>query len=396
VTGPPALSALAVRVRRAAEAARPITRFLDSPLASRAGDPAVANFLFGNPQEMPLRGFVTAIEGWSEPQHKDWFAYTSYHRPAQDAIAASLASRFAIPFAPDDVLMTTGAFGGLSLLLTALVDPGDEVIFLSPPWFFYESMILLAGGEPVRVTLAPPAFDLDIDRIAAAITPRTRAIIVNSAQNPTGRVYEAATLSALASTLRSASDRHGRPIALFSDESYSRILYDGRTFSTPTAFYPFSFLVYTYGKVLLTPGQRLGYVALAPGMPGRDELRHTLFDLQMIHGWTFPNAVMQYAVPDLEPLSIDIGRLQQKRDRVVSAMREMGYEVESPESTFYVLPRSPIADDQAFCERLAAHDVLCMPGRMFNLPGYFRLSLTASDAMIDRALDALRLTVPPS
>src|SRR5205085_12518645 len=107
------------------------------------------------------------------------------------------------------------------------------------------------GGEPVRVSLTPPSFDLDVDRVAAAITSRTRAIIVNSAQNPTGRVYSAETLSALAAVLEQAGRRDGRPIALISDESYSRILYDGRTFHTPTAFYPFSFLVYTYGKVLL-------------------------------------------------------------------------------------------------------------------------------------------------
>jgi aspartate aminotransferase len=382
-------SPFAARVRRAAGAARLITRFLESPLAARASAPGVANLLFGNPQEMPLPGFVTALQTWSEPQHKDWFAYTSDHRPAQTAIAASLTARYGTAFAADDVLMTTGAFGGLSLLLTALVDAGDEVIFLSPPWFFYESMILLAGGEPVRVSLTPPAFDLALDRIVSAITPRTRAIIVNSAHNPTGRVYDAHTLFELAGVLEIASRHHGRPIALISDESYSRILYDGRTFHTPTAFYRFSFLVYTYGKVLLTPGQRVGYVALAPAMEGREEIRRMLVELRMIHGWTFPNAVMQYAVPELEALTIDISQLQRKRDRVVTALREAGYDVASPESTFYLLPRSPLADDQAFCERLAGFDVLCMPGRMFDLPGYFRLSLTASDAMIEQALGGL-------
>jgi aspartate aminotransferase len=385
------LSSFAPRARRATAAAAPITRFLQSPLASRANDPDAANLLFGNPQEMPLRGFVEALKTRSEPRHKDWFGYTSYHRPAQEAIAASLQTRFDLPFAHDDILMTTGSFGGLSLLLTALVDPGDEVIFLSPPWFFYESMILLAGGEPVRLTLEPPAFDLDVERIAAAITPRTRVVIVNSAQNPTGRIYPAEALEKLGRTLEAASTRHGRPIALLSDESYSRILFDDRRFHTPTAFYDFSFLIYTYGKVLLTPGQRIGYVALSPAMRDRPDIRRSLFELQMIHGWTFPNAVMQYAVPEFEGLSIDIAHLQRKRDRVVDGMRAMGYAVERPESTFYVLPRVPQSasgsDDRQFCERLAEHGVLCMPGQMFAVPGYFRISLTASDAMIDRALD---------
>jgi len=378
------------RLARAAAAAAPIIEFVDSPLGRRADDPRTSNFLFGNPQEMPLASFTASLHRWAEPRHKDWFAYQTYVRTAQQAVAENLRSRYGLPFLPDDVVLTTGAFGGLSMLLNGLIEAGDEVVYFSPPWFFYEAMTLFAGATPVKIALRPPAFDLDLDEIGRALTPRTRAVILNSAQNPTGRVYSADTLRQLAGLLEKASAANGRPVYLFSDEAYSRIVYGGRRFETPTAFYPYSFLIYTYGKVLLTPGQRLGYVAVSPAMPGRDTLRRTFMATQMIQGWTFPNALMQYTVPDLEGQSIDIGHLERKRDRLVGALRDAGYQLESPEATFYLLPRAPIADDQTFCGRLADHDILCMPGSVFDLPGYFRISITASDQMIEQAIPGFR------
>jgi len=377
---------LSRRLASAKRAASPIHSFVESPLARRAEDPKAANFLFGNPHELPLPGIVDAMERALVPKHKDWFAYQVFQRAAQEAIAAGLRDRYGLPFGSDDVLLTTGAFAGLAALLTALAGPGDEVIYVSPPWFFYEAMIESASASAVAAKLSPPAFDLDVDGIARAITPRTRAVIVNSAQNPTGRVYDSATLEQLAALLTDASMSHGRPIALLSDEAYSRIVFDGRRFETPTAFYPFSFLIYTYGKVLLTPGQRVGYIALAPSMPGRDAMRSALITALMVQGWVFPNAIMQYSLPALERLSIDVDRLQIRRNHLVAELRGMGYEVALPESTFYLLPRSPIPDDRAFCDRLAKHDVLCMPGAVFDLPGYFRISITANDEMVERAL----------
>src|SRR4029079_12226514 len=229
-------------------------------------------------------------------------------------------------------------------------------------------------------------FDLDLDAIAAAITPRTRAIIINSPNNPTGVIYQPETLKQLAEILSLASQRNGRPIYLLSDEAYSRIIFDDRSYASPTAFYSYSFLIYTYGKTLLTPGQRIGYVALAPTMPDRESVRMAVLLAQVFTGYAFPNALLQRALPDLEGLSIDIAHLQRKRDRLVAALREMGYEVNLPEGTFYLLVRSPWQDDVAFAEKLAEHDILVLPGAVVELPGYFRISWTANDEMIERAL----------
>ena len=173
---------------------------------------------------------------------------------------------------------------------------------------------------------------------------------------------------------------------LLSDEAYRRIRFDGRAYPSPAESYPYSLVLYTYAKTLLTPGQRLGYIALSPSMPDREPLRRAIFAAQLMTGWAFPNALLQHALADLDGMSIDVEHLARKRDRLVEALRSMGYEVHSPEGTFYLLPRSPIADDWAFVEGLADLGVMCLPGQVVELPGYFRLSLTASDEMIEKAL----------
>jgi aspartate aminotransferase len=229
-------------------------------------------------------------------------------------------------------------------------------------------------------------FDLDVDAIAAAITPRTRVVIVNTPNNPTGRIYPPETLRRLAAVLEAASVRNGRRISLISDEPYNRIVFDGARFHSPAEFYPYTFIAYSYGKTHLAPGQRIGYIALPPTMPDREAVRAAIMQLQIVAGWAFPNAIMQYALPRLEQFMIDVDRLQRRRDRLVDALTEMGYAIHRPEGTFYLWPRSPIGDDAAFARELAEHDVFVMPGHMFETPGFIRICLTANDEMIERSL----------
>lgn len=354
----------------------------DPTIDERAAAPEASDFRFGNPQEMPLPEIQQALTRWAAPQNKDWFAY-KFSEPQAVAVAVeSLRKRIRIDFDPADVSMTTGAFGGLASTLRAVLDPGDEVIYLSPPWFFYVPMILSNGAKAVRVNFTPPGFELPVDGIEQAITSRTRAIIVNSPHNPSGRIFQPNELKRLAKVLNSAP----RPIYLLSDESYNRILYDGREFFSPLHYYDRSFLLYTYGKTLVAPGQRIGYIAMSPSMPERAALRTVLLVSQVVTAYAFPNALMQYSIRDLEKATVDIGALQRRRDRVVGALKEMGYEAVKPEGTFYVLVRSPLADDVAFTRRLATENVFVLPGKIFELPGWFRISLTATDDMVDRAL----------
>jgi aspartate aminotransferase len=270
--------------------------------------------------------------------------------------------------------------------MRTLVDPGDEVIFLSPPWFFYEQLILASGGEPVRVKLEPPAFDLAVDGIAAAIGSRTRAVIVNSPHNPSGRIYGADDLQRLADVLADASGRIGHPIWIISDEPYNRIVFDGREYTSPSQLYPHTIITYSYGKTLLAPGQRIGYLTVPPTLPERAEIRDEIVLQQFAGGYLFPNALLQHSLAELEKLSIDVGALERRRDRLVPALRDIGYDCTLPEGTFYCMARSPIPDDLAFADILAHHRVLVLPGTVVEVPGWFRISLTANDQMVEDAI----------
>ena len=372
--------------QRMRDSVAPFLRFYSGPFSRLNAEPGIADFAVGNPQEMPLPDYVSALQRAAVPQDKDWFAYKISEPASQRTVAETLTQRTGLDWDPADVAMTNGGFAAIAVAMRTLVDPGDEVILLSPAWFFYEILILAAGGEPVRVTLDPPAFDLDVERIAAAIGPRTRAVLVNSPHNPSGRVYTADDLGRLADALTDASARVGHPIWIVSDEPYNRILFDGRAFTSPAQVYAHTLITYSYGKTLLAPGQRIGYVTMPPTLAERAEIRDEIFIQQLAGGFAFPNALLQHALADLEKLSIDIGALERRRNRLVPALRDMGYECSMPEGTFYAMARSPTQDDIAFSDILARHRVLVLPGTIVEVPGWFRISLTASDEMVENGI----------
>jgi len=364
----------------------PFVRFFTGPYAELAPDREVANFAVGNPQELVMPGYVEALRHQLEPRDKDWYAYKLSEPNATQTVAASLSTLTGLEWDPLDVNMTNGGFAAIAVALRTLLEPADEAIYLSPPWFFYEQLILAAGATPVRVKLEPPAFRMDYAAIEAAITPRTRLVLFNSPHNPSGRVYPPADLERLAQMLEAASARTGQPIYLLSDEPYRRILFDGREFHSPVEFYPRTVITYSYGKQLLAPGMRIGYLSWPPTMPDRQRLRDDVFVQQFASGYTFPNADLQHSLPELEPLVIDLPQMERRRDRLVARLREIGYETTMPEGTFYVMARSPIADDEAFGAELGRQKVLVLPGTIVELPGWFRISLTASDEMVERGL----------
>jgi aspartate aminotransferase len=376
---------LATRVQSISNTTIPLRNYVIK-YTERKNRPDINDFAVGNPQDMPMPEFVDALHKALTPQNSQWFGYERGAYAAREVVANSLKQSHRLTVHPDDVQLTTGNFAGNICTLLVLVEPGDEVIFMTPPWFYYEAMVIAAGGVPVKVRIRESDFDLDLDAIAAAITAKTRVIVINSPNNPTGKIYSADTLTKLADILTEASVRIGHPIYLISDEAYNRVLFDGRSFVSPVSYYPYSFLHYTYGKTLLTPGQRLGYIAVSDAMPARDELRRAYGTIQPTFGFQYPNTLMQHALKDLDTISIDSSVLQRRRDILVVALRAVGYEVNVPEGCFYLMPRSPISDDVKFIDILAEHDILALPGTVVELPGFFRLSLTASDEMVERSL----------
>ena len=385
--------ATSARIKAADAAFAAVKDFYSSSrYAERRFDPDVCDFTFGNPQEFPLPGLVTAIRDHAVPHDKNWFAYKTSEEGPQAFLAERLSRELGLRFAPMDIALTTGAFAANMVAFHQVLDPGDEAVFSEPAWFCYEPLLLAAAAVPRKVPLKGPRFDLDLGAIDAAITQRTRLVIVNTPHNPTGRIYDRATLEQLAELLERASARIGHRIYLLSDEPYRRLRFDGRPFHTPAASYPWTFISYSYGKVLLAPGQRLGYLAMSPLMPDADRraFSDAMLAAQMALGWCFPNAVMQYALPDLETLSIDQAALARRRDRLMGVLGTSGYEVLPPEGTFYLWSKWPTGDPGQLWSQLADRKVFVLPGSMMNTPAYFRISLTASDQMVDRALPAFQ------
>ena len=201
------------RTRGVAKALEALSSFfIDSAWARRRNEPGVCDFTFGNPQEWPLPPLVEALRSHAIPRNKDWFGYKANEPDTCEVIAEALGMKLGLPFEAEDIAVTNGAFAALAVAFHLLTDPGDEVVFSVPPWFCYEAMIVDTGGVAVKVPVTLPDFDLDLDAIARALTPRTRIVIVNSPHNPTGRVYSSEMLARLAAVLEAASARNGRRI----------------------------------------------------------------------------------------------------------------------------------------------------------------------------------------
>ncbi|WP_068113418.1 aminotransferase class I/II-fold pyridoxal phosphate-dependent enzyme [Tropicimonas marinistellae] len=378
------------RSRLASEEIRTVFDFFASYRSDIPDEDVLADLTFGNPHEMPLPGLVSSLKHRVEPKSVDWFAYKSNEEEPRAAVAEALSQELGLAFTPEDIAMTAGAFGAIALAFSMLLDPGDECIIPLPGWFCYSTMLAARGARAVPAPLAEGTFDLDIGAIAEAITPRTKIVIVNTPHNPTGVIYSRERLAELADLLETKSREIGHPIFILSDEPYRRIRFDGVDFTSPAAVYPRTLIDYSYGKILLAPGLRIGYLAISPQMPAdeREAIQSYATTTQVSEGWAFPDAPLQYAIRDLEKLSIDVAALEAKRDRIHGALTQWGYELTKPAGTFYLWGRAPSGDSVAFAEELARKGVFVMPGTLFDRPSDFRICLTGTAEMIEASLPA--------
>jgi aspartate aminotransferase len=305
------------------------------------------------------------------------------------AVAAHLARAAGVPYGPDDVLMSVGAGGGLNVVLKALLDPGDQVVFLSPYFVEYRFYVQNHGGEPVPVP-TDARFRPDAEAIRAALTPRTRALVLNSPNNPTGVVYPAEDLEAVGRVLAEASRAQGRPVWLVSDEPYRAIAYDGVEVPWPVRHYRDTIHVTSFSKDLSLPGERIGYVAVNPASPGAAELVRALTFTTRILGFVNAPALQQRLVEGLLDVRVDLTDYARRRARLLEALSASGYEVVPPGGAFYMFPRvpGPAPDDVAFVSTCLEERLLVVPGSGFGRPGYFRISYAVTDRDVDLAVDA--------
>ncbi len=310
------------------------------------------------------------------------------------AVADSLRESHGLPFAFNDVVLTPGAMAGLQLALRVAGRPGDEVVIPVPCWLDYPLYARSLGLVPVTVPLAPGTFDIDLETVAGAISERTCAVLFSQPSNPTGRSYDSTSMSELAEVIGQAEQRLGCQVTLIADETHRDFALAGE-FRSPGAWWDRTVLVYSFGKYHFMQGQRLGYVAVSPNHPSRQRLAEELVLWTRITGFATPTALMQRAVPRLLSLRYPQEWLFKWRKRFVEELSAAGHGLVPPNATMFVYVRTPSSyDDFGFVEELAAAGLLVLPAPVFHHRGYFRLSLTGSEPMLEQALSILGRLAP--
>ncbi len=355
-------------------------------LKEQYGAGAVFDLSLGNPNADPPGAFFDAVlevAGERSPGHHRYMPNAGFAF-AREAVAEFLAREYRVPMGADDVILTTGAAGGMNVIMRAVCDPGDEVIVLAPYFSEYRFYVEQAGARLV-VVQTDERFQPDVEAVERAIGPRTRAIVLNSPNNPSGAVYTEGVLTELTDMLK-RYDGAEHPIYLVLDDPYRRILYDLAWCPTPVHSYDRVVVTSSYSKDLSIPGERLGYVAVPRTVPGREALLGAMTMLNRTLGYVNAPAFMQRVIARCADALCDVAFYRRNRDRLCDALVSFGYQLQVPGGALYAFPRSPIEDDARFVELLLKHNILVVPGSGFARPGHFRISFCVDPETIEGAL----------
>lgn len=352
-------------------------------LKQERGADKVFDFTLGNPEIEPPAAVLVAARRILESDAPHLHAYmpNAGHPQVRAAVAKRISAATGLPYTANHVIMTVGAGGALNTVLKALLDPGDEVITVAP---FFVEYVYYAENHGGRLVVVPPKADLtpDVAKIEAAITPRTRAVLVNSPNNPSGVIYPASTFVELEAVLT----RVPRPIVLISDEPYKALVFDDVVPPEVPPLVTRSIVATSWSKSLAIPGERIGYLAFSPRMPEATELFEACTFTSRVLGFVNAPALWQWVVAEVGEQVIDVGPYREKRDLMYEGLTRIGYRCVKPQGAFYVFPRTPIDDDVAFVSMLADEGVLTVPGSGFGMPGHIRISLTVERDTVVRAL----------
>lgn len=361
--------------------------------AAEVGADKVYDFSLGNPNVPAPDGVKEAAERLlAMPDNTVLHGYTSAQGDAEvrKAVADNINARFGAGVSPDFIYMTCGAAASLTVTLNALYEDGDEFILLAPFFPEYSVFVKAAGGTPVVVPFDEKTFAPDLSALEKAVTPRTKGIIVNSPNNPSGTVYTRKTLDGIVSLLKSKSAEYGRKIVLIADEPYRELVYDDIEVPYLPNLYPDTVVCYSYSKSLSLPGERIGYIAISPRMTEKENVYAAVCGAGRALGYVCAPSMFQRVAAACVNERPDITAYRRNRDLIYSALTEMGYDCVHPDGAFYLFVRSPEPDANAFSERAKTFGLLIVPGDTFGAPGYVRISYCVGRDMIERSLPAFR------
>jgi len=356
-------------------------------LKKKYGERNVFDLSLGNPVVEPPEKFGQELRKLVNNPSPGMHRYmpNAGYSETRAAVAQHLASETGLPFTANEIVMTCGAAGALNVVLKTVVEAGDEVIIFSP--YFVEYVYYIDNHQGVvRIAPTDGEFVPDLKALEEAMTPKTRVVLVNSPNNPTGAVYGSGVLNGIGRLLAKKEPEYGTEIFLVSDDVYRRLVYDGVECAYPFKCHVRTIVATSHSKDLALPGERIGYIAVNPSYDGREELLGGLVFCNRVLGFVNAPALMQNAVRTLQDTSVDVGDYMRKRDLVCDALIQMGYSIVKPKGAFYIFPKSPIEDDVAFVKALQKHNVLVVPGRGFGAPGYFRISYCLEDWVLEGSL----------
>lgn len=351
----------------------------------------VFDFSLGNPNLPPPAKFrevlTETVTTLGEADH-GYMPQAGYPHVCQ-AVAQYLSEEQAVAVSAAEILMTCGAAGALNVVLKALLDPGDEVLVPAPCFVEYGFYVDNHGGT-IKYVPTQSDFSLDLVAIGEAVTAKTKAVLINSPNNPTGRVYSQESLAALGALLEEKSSAFDRTIYLISDEPYRKVVYDDVKVPSIFTAYNESIVANSYSKDLSIPGERIGFAAVNPAATFKGDIMAGMNLTNRILGFVSAPALMQRVVARLQGLSVDISVYQRKRDLLCAGLADAGYDFITPSGAFYLFPKSPIEDDVKFVSQLQKERILTVPGSGFAGPGHFRVCYCVDDATIKNALPGFK------
>jgi aspartate aminotransferase len=360
-------------------------------LKKKYGERNVFDLSLGNPIVEPPEQFRKELRDWANNPRPGMHRYmpNAGYPETRAAVAAHLSAKTGLPFTANEIVMTCGAAGALNTALKAISELGDEIIIFSP---YFSEYIYYADNHQAVAKIVPTdrLFMPDLKALEKNITARTKAVLVNSPNNPTGVVYSNKTLQDIGNILSKKEKQYGTEIYLVSDDVYRKLVYDGVECPYPFQYHPRTIVTTSHSKDLALPGERIGYIAVNPQYDGREELINGLVFCNRVLGFVNAPALMQNIVKSLQDASVDIAQYARKRDFLYNNLTEMGYSMVKPQGAFYMFPKSPIEDDTAFVREIQKHNILVVPGRGFGAPGYFRISYCVDDWVIEGSLKGFK------